>query len=256
MRNMQSADRALAILSAFDEDRPRMRVSELSVELGMHKSTVSRLLATLHGRGLVRRDGEHFTPGPELARLGSLAMRGLALVETAREPLDRLAEDTGETVNLAVRQGDAVLNVHQVQSSHFVALADWQGRTTPLHCTANGKVLLAAADEVPAELPALTSYTVTDPVALRIQLEDVRARGYAVAAEELERGLHAVAAPVFDAGGAVVAAVSVAGPGYRLPAAELDALGERCRAAADEVSALLGYRPTHANSERRTRPWP
>ena len=89
-RNVRSADKALAILAAFSEARPELGVSELAAELGLHKSTVSRLLATLQARGLVAREGDRFLPGPELARLGSLAIRGFALVKVAREPLARL----------------------------------------------------------------------------------------------------------------------------------------------------------------------
>jgi DNA-binding IclR family transcriptional regulator len=240
---MQSADRALAILAAFDEDRPTLRVSELAATLGMHKSTVSRLLATLHARNLVRRDGEVFSPGPELARLGNLAARGLDLTEVAQAPLARLAEETGETVNLAVRQDDMALNVHQVQSSHLIGLGDWSGRALPLHCTANGKVLLAFAGDEPAELPARTPRTITSRTQLRAQLAEIRERGWAAAVEELELGLVAVAAPVFDASGAVVAAVSLAAPSYRLSPEGLPAAGERCAATGREVSALLGFRP-------------
>ena len=249
MHNMQSADRAMAILSAFDEKQPRARVGELARRLDMHKSTVSRLLAALEGRGLVRREGEHFSPGPELARLGALAVRGLALVDVAEAPLARLAAECGEAVNLAVRQGDGALNVHQVQSDHFISVADWRGRLTPLHCTANGKVLLAFAGdriELPAELPRLTPRTIVDPVALRVELDNVRERGYAVTVEELEPGLHAVAAPVFAADAQFLAAVSVAGPAFRLPEADLDRLARRCVLAADEVSAALGSNPTIA----------
>ena len=240
---MQSADRALAILSAFSAARPQVGVSELAVELGMHKSTVSRLLAVLQARGLVRRDGDRFSPGPELARLGALAVRSLSLSQVAREPLERLAEETGETVNLAVRQGDQALNVYQVQTAHVVGVTDWTGRGAPLHATANGKVLLAFRDgSLPNELPALTPSTITDREALRAELDLVARRGFATAVEELELGLHAVAAPVFDGFGSCVAAVSVSGPSYRLPRKRLEAVGEACVAGADEISACLGYR--------------
>lgn len=240
---MQSADRALAILGAFSEARPELGVSELAGELGLHKSTVSRLLATLEGRGLVRRSGDRFAPGPELARLGGLAVRTLALVECIREPLERLAEETGETVNLAVRSGDLALNVHQVETQHLVGVRDWTGRAFPLHCTANGKALLAFGDGgLPADLPALSEWTLTDPDDLRENVELTRERGYAVALEELELGLHAVAAPVFDGYGRCAAAVSVSGPAYRLPEDRLAALGLRCAAAAGEASARLGFR--------------
>jgi IclR family transcriptional regulator, acetate operon repressor len=240
---MQSADKALAILAAFDEGRPDLGVSELAGELGMHKSTVSRLLAALERRGLVRREGERFAPGPELARLGALAVRGLTLTGVARPSLELLAERTGETVNLAVREGDRALNVLQVDAAHFVGVTDWTGRAAPLHATANGKALLAFGDgPSPAKLTRLTPKTIVDRAELRNDLARARNAGFAVAVEELELGLHAVAAPVFDADGACVAAVSVSGPAYRLTAPRLPVVGELCTAAAADVSARLGFR--------------
>jgi IclR family transcriptional regulator, acetate operon repressor len=238
---VQSADRALAILAAFSSARQDLGVSELATELGLHKSTVSRLLAVLQARGLVRRDGDRFSPGPELARLGMVAVRSLALAQVAAEPLERLAEQTGETINLAVRQADQALNVHQVQSTHFVGMTDWTGRGAPLHATANGKALLAFGNGgLPEVLEQLTPLTIADRAALEQELEAVRRRGYATAVEELERGLHAVAAPVFDSTGNCVAAVSVSGPSYRL--AELAGAGEACVATAAEISKCLGFR--------------
>jgi DNA-binding IclR family transcriptional regulator len=240
---MQSADKALAILAAFNEGRPQVGVSELAAELGMHKSTVSRLLATLEKRGLVRREGDRFLPGFELARLGALAVRGIALVGSARDTLEWLARETRETVNLAVRDGDRALNVHQVQTDHVVGVGDWTGRGLPLHATANGKVLLAFGEAgLPNTLPALTRKTVTSREELVRELERTRAAGFAVALEELELGLHAVAAPVFDSFGTCVAAVSVSAPAFRLPEPALPAAGERCAAAADEISGRLGFR--------------
>ncbi len=242
MRNMQSADRALAVLGSFNDSRPQVGVSELAAELGLHKSTVSRLLARLEGRGLVRRVGDRFAPGPELVRLGSLATRGFDVVALVREPLARLAEATGETVNLAVRHGDQALNVHQVESGYLVGVRDWTGRALPLHCTANGKVLLAFGEQqIPRSLPKMTARTLGRDE-LEENLELVRARGYAIAVEELELGLHAVAAPLFDVHDRCVAAVSVSGPSYRLPRKVLGTVGESCVAIATEASALLGRR--------------
>jgi DNA-binding IclR family transcriptional regulator len=240
---VQSADKALAILAAFNEGRRDVGVSELAAEFGMHKSTVSRLLATLENRGLVRREGDRFLPGFELARLGALAVRGIALVASARETLEALAAEAGETVNLAVRDGDRALNVHQVQSVHMVGVGDWTGRALPLHATANGKVLLAFGDRgLPRVLPAVTQKTITDRDELRAELQRVREAGFAVALEELEFGLHAVAAPVFDCFGDCVAAISVSAPAYRLPERRLPVAGELCVAAANDVSQRLGFR--------------
>ena len=175
---MQSADRALAILGTFSPERPLVRVSELASELGLHKSTVSRLLAILQARGLVRRDGDRFAPGPELARLGVLAVNGLPLVQAAREPLGRLAEKTGETVNVAVRRGEEAVNVVQVQTAHLVGMTDWTGRGAALHATANGKALLAFGNgSLPEKLPALTRRTITDRSTLKAELERAPKQG-------------------------------------------------------------------------------
>jgi DNA-binding IclR family transcriptional regulator len=237
---LQSADRALAILAAFNPDRSSLRVSELARELGLHKSTVSRLLSTLQARGLVRRDGDDFAPGPELARLGALAVTSLPLAQVAREPLGKLAEVTGETVNLAIRRGDEAVNVLQVQTTHFVGMTDWTGRGAPLHATANGKILLAFGDApAPGRLVALTDRTIVDRNALETELGRVRANGYATAAEELEIGLVAVAAPVLDSQGVCVGAVSVSGPAYRL---EPEVTAAPCLETAEEISRLLGFK--------------
>jgi DNA-binding IclR family transcriptional regulator len=238
---VQSADRALAILAAFSGSRTDVGVSELAGELGLHKSTVSRLLATLEARGFVRRDGERFAPGFELARLGGLAVGALSLTRLAAEPLERLGAETRETVNLAVREGDFALNVHQVQTTHLVGVGDWTGRQAPLHCTANGKALLAfGGGPLPSDLGQRTDRTITDPDELARELERVRERRYATAEEELEPGLCAVAAPVFDRHGECVAAVSVSGPSYRLR--PLDPVGRLCVGAGLEISEQLGFR--------------
>jgi DNA-binding IclR family transcriptional regulator len=239
-QRVQSADKALAILAAFGPERPSLRVSELARELSLHKSTVSRLLAILEARGLVRREADGFAPGPELARLGALAVSSLPLAQVARQPLGRLAEVTGETVNLAVRRREEAVNVLQVQTAHFVGMTDWTGRGAPLHATANGKVLLAFGDgRLPARLQSLTPRTIVDRPQLEAELGQVRVKGYATACEELELGLVAVAAPVLDSLGACAGAVSVSGPAYRLDPKDAS---EPCMATAAEISKLLGFK--------------
>ena len=240
---MQSADEALAILAAFDEGRPDLGVSELA---GRARD------AQEHGLAPARRARAPRARAPRGRALRARARARAARhardprasrSRSARPPLERLAERTGETVNLAVRDGDRALNVLQVDAAHFVGVTDWTGRAAPLHATANGKALLAFGDgRRPRRLTRLTPRTIVDRRELRAELERARAAGFAVAVEELELGLHAVAAPVFDAGGACVAAVSVSGPAYRLHESRLPEVGELCAAAAAEVSARLGFR--------------
>lgn len=240
---VQTADRALQVLLAFDANAPALGVTELAARVGVHKSTASRLAATLAARGFLERapGSDAFRLGPELGRLGLLALGGRDLVELARPAMERLATATGETVNLAVLDGDEAVNVAQVEGRHIVGVGSWTGRRTALHCTANGKALLAyGGGPLPARLEAFTARTITSVAALRRELACVRRRGYATVAGELEDGLHASAAPVLDASGGCRGALSVSGPAYRLPSERLDELGESCRAAAADVGALLG----------------
>ncbi len=244
MRNgVQTVDRALQLLQAFESPEQELGVTELAGALGVHKSTASRLAATLAARGFLERPrgSESFRLGPELGRLGLLALAGRDLVELAGPALDRLAGETGETVNLAVLDGEEAVNVAQSDGRHIVGVGSWAGRRTALHCTANGKVLLAFGPTVtlPRRLEAFTPRTITSPGRLERELAAVRELGYATNVGELEEGLHAVAAPVFDAAGACRAAISVSGPSYRMPEGSLPGLGERCCDAAEEIGGLL-----------------
>jgi DNA-binding IclR family transcriptional regulator len=242
MRNtVQTVDRALKLLGTFAEEGEELGVTELAARLDVHKSTASRLAATLEARGFLERsEREAFRLGPELARLGRLARSGRDLVSLARGAMERLTGETGETVNLAVLDGEEAVNVSQVDGRHIVGVGSWTGRRTPLHCTANGKVLLAWSGVRPPEgLAAFTTRTITSPEALRIELERVRELGYATALGELEEGLHALAAPVLDRSERCAAALSISGPSYRMPARRLAHLAADCRSAADAIGLLL-----------------
>jgi DNA-binding IclR family transcriptional regulator len=238
---VQSADRALAILGSFASDRRSVRVSELASELAVHKSTVSRLLTALERRGFVRRDGERFVPGLEIVRIARLVGHEEALTAAASPVLERLAAETGEAAVLGVRRGDEAYFVHQVQGGdHILGVVDnWSGRSTPLHVSAIGKAILAFGTEPHAgPLPRFTAHTITDPAAFDRELRRTRLRGYAILRDELEDGLTAVGAPVFDGAGACVAGISVSGPTFRLPRS-LGRLGELCRLGAAEISERL-----------------
>jgi DNA-binding IclR family transcriptional regulator len=183
MRNgIQTVDRALQLLQAFETPEQELGVTELAGALGVHKSTASRLAATLAARGFLERapGSESFRLGPELGRLALLAARGGEdLEELARPAMARLAADTGETVNLALLDAFEAVNVAQVDGRHIVGVGSWTGRRTALHCTANGKVLLAFSARTPpsGELQAFTGRTITSRGALERQLRGGGARG-------------------------------------------------------------------------------
>ncbi len=161
----------------------------------------------------------------------------------------RLASETGETVNLAVLSGGAALYVDQVSGAANLSSYDWVGQHIPLHATSNGKVLVSELPEpeLTRALGALTGFTpstVTDRATLDTQLAEVRERGWAVATDELDVGLTAVAAPVRDAHGDVVASVSVSGPTFRFGRSRVEELAALVTAATAEVSGLLAHGPT------------
>jgi DNA-binding IclR family transcriptional regulator len=172
------------------------------------------------------------------------------LTEVAQAYLDRLGRATGETVNLGVGRGDMVEQIAQVDSVYLIGATNWLGRSVPLHCSAIGKVLLAfgAATLPPGRLERRTEHTITSRAALETELETVRQRGYAVIDGELEPGLVAVAAPVFRDGGAVVAALSVSGPGTRLTPPRIADVAAACMTQASGLSEVLGHRPDGAHT--------
>jgi DNA-binding IclR family transcriptional regulator len=246
--NLQSVRRALRALELISE-HGELGVTELGRKLDVHKATASRLIATLAERSFVERDpiSEKYRLGFGLISLAGAAVGGNDLVRAARPILDELAERTRETVNLGVLSGGSVVYVDQVTGTRSIVSVSWVGQRTPLHCTSNGKVLLAFASDVERDrllrspLPKLTPRTITDVKALRGQLAEIRARGYAQTMEELEEGLNAVAAPVRGMGGDLVAALSVSGPAFRMRAVDLPRIGKLAADAAQAVSRRLGY---------------
>jgi DNA-binding IclR family transcriptional regulator len=248
---VQSVDRALAILELLAR-RSELGVTEIAAELGVHKSTAFRLVATLEQHGLVEQPRERgkYQLGFGIVRLAGAASARVDLARAAAEVCRRLAAEFNETVNLAVRDGDAAVNVSQERGTATLSIQNWIGRRTPLHATSSGKVLLAwwAEDELDAlladGLKPHTSHTITDPEQLRAELERVRQRDWAASVEEFEIGLNAVAAPVRGADGAVLAAISISGPCYRFGVDSFDDVARAVSAGAEEISLRVGYIPT------------
>lgn len=245
---VQSVGRALSILEILADGPGELGVTDLGRRLGVHKATASRLVATLAERGLVERNPatDKYRLGFGLVHLAGATLAGLDLVRQARPILEDLAERTRETVNLAVLDGERVLNIDQITGTRSIVSVSWVGKRTPYHCTSNGKVLVAFLPQAEQErllslpLERTTPHTIVDPDRLRAQLVEVRTRGYAQTEEELEEGLNAVAAPVRRADGEVVAAVSVAGPAFRMRPAELPRIARMTMDAAAAVSRRMG----------------
>ena len=247
---VQSVERALAVLEILARDG-HAGVSDIAEEMGIHKSTVSRLLGSLLSREMVQQNTERgkYQLGFGILRLASSIPGRLSLVREARPVLESLAEDFKETVNLAVLRSNYAVNVDQAMGPSTLATYDWVGSLTPLHATSSGKVLLAAltAEErnrvlKETGLPARTSRTITSRSKLETQLLDVARDGYAVVREEFEIGLKSMAVPVYNHLGAVIGAVSISGPSFRFDPENTPGLLDALKEAGLKISAKMGYR--------------
>jgi DNA-binding IclR family transcriptional regulator len=246
---VQSVDRAITIMEILAR-KGEAGVSEVAAEIEVHKSTAFRLLGALEERGLVEQavDRGKYRLGFGLIPLAGAVTDGLDVTRQGREVCADLAAELGETVNVAVLQEHYAVNVDQARGPHSVATHNWIGRLTPLHATSSGKVLIAhlGSDRreallTAAELVRYTNHTVTALRELEKQLQQVRDDGYAVAVEEYEIGLNALAAPVLDRSGEVIAAVSVSGPSYRLDEDRRAAIVEPLVAGTAEISRRMGW---------------
>lgn len=247
---VQSVQRALRVLKLLASSSEPIGVRQIGRELSLHRATVSRLLGTLLAEGFVsqERATQRYAVGPAFLSAAVASGERLRLHTSVHRLLEEMADESGETVTLSVRDGAYALTVDQVTPGRMVVSTNWIGMRTELHCTSDGKVLLAWLDEeerealLAAALRAKTARTITDREALRSELATVRSRGHAVAEQELEEGLTGVAAPVRDPSGAVLAAISISGPSYRMTPARLGpcvALAERLGL---ELGELLGPR--------------
>ena len=242
---VQSIDRAAELLAAIAAAPEAETAPALAERCGLNRSTAWRILATLEHHGLVERDAatHRYRLGFAVLRLAAAAGHE-PLVRLAHPVLRELAEATGETANLAVARRLELVYADQVQAGHVMA-PDWMGHAVPLHATSTGKAFLAAlpAAELDAlllaPLPGYTATTLTEPAALRAELDQVRARGHAVSRGELEAALWGVSAAARDGAGRPVAVISVWGAGERV-GDRIDALGARAQAAARRLEALLG----------------
>ncbi len=244
----QAVDRAARLLTEVVHAPGSVTFTELAAATGLAKSTTSRLLACARGEtgwsAATTRAGS--APGEMFVRSAWSGGAEAGLTEVAQPYLDRLGEATGETVNLGVGRDGMVEQIAQVDSVYLIGATNWLGRAVPLHCRRDRQGAARPwRGEVAGSgrLERRTDHTITSRAALAAELTAVRDRGYAVIDGELEPGLVAVAAPVYRDGGAVVAALSVSGPGTRLTPPRIADVAAACMTQASGLSAVLGHRP-------------
>jgi IclR family pca regulon transcriptional regulator len=252
----QSLERGLAILSAFDSERPLIGVSELSRELSLSRSTAHRYIATLAQLGYLQQDpdSKRYRLGPKVLDLGFSAINSMDVREISAPHLRRLSDETGHTVNLAILDGIDVVYIERCRTAQpgqrEIDLNLHVGARLPAYCTAMGKAILAfVSEDRREELIARIDFvvrgpnTITDADAFRVELERIRAAGIAVNDEELAYGLRSIAAPIQAHSGEVLAALNLA---IHRTMGSMDELiarfGPAVKKTADEISLGMGHR--------------
>ena len=246
---LSSVDNSIRLLTSFSGQENELGITTLASRLRLAKSTVHRLAATLTSAGFLEQNSEtgKYRLGVALFELGALVRRRMDVANEARPKLRELLEKTGETVQLGIVDHYSVLYVYEMESPRAIRMAAAVGGRAPLHCTAVGKVLLAfqPADYVKQVIErGLTAYTAktnTKRDAVLGMLEEVRLREYAIDDEESEGGLRAIAAPVRNHSGAVIAALGVAAPVQRMSKRTMHTCVPSVIETANAVSARLGY---------------
>ncbi len=247
--SVRAVDRALGILSCFSQAEPVLSLTQIAQQLSMPKSTAHRLLGTLESKRFVNRDQATgmYHLGYRFVEMASLVFQKMDLQQWVLPYLQRLSDECGETVDLAVLDGADVIYLQVVESSQRVKLAAAVGQRLPAYCTASGKAFMAYLpdDQVNKIFSAgVTRYARNTRVSLPDLLQDLRAtreRGFAISEEEYENDIYAVAAPILDAKGYPIAAIAVVGPSYRLSHERMLVLAQLVRGTTDAITREIGH---------------
>jgi IclR family transcriptional regulator, KDG regulon repressor len=248
---VQSLERAFAILEEVVRHPDGISLAELSRRVGLHNSTTFHLVKTMVALGYIRQpqDTKRYHVGRRVFGLAASAREDIDLVTVATPILEELARATGESSHLAIRSGDEVVVAVRIAGTGAFQLQERHGGVRPAHCTALGKVLLAALREEQLDrflegrrLEAFTSKTITEVERLREEIDRVRAAGIAYDDSEFNAEVRCVAVPVRDFTGEAIAAIGISGPVWRLNLQALQKLSAQVVEAAERLSVELGGR--------------
>lgn len=248
---VQVLDRVFQILDILAHSDSGVGLTELADRLEVHKSTTHRLAMVLESGRYVERNPStgRYHLGSRLIELGLSAAAQLDVYEIARPHLRALAEEAGETAHLAVLREGEIVSIVKAESTQNLRTPITVGTRTPAHCTSLGKAILAFGppDRLDAflkgrKLEPYTPKTITSPIRFKAELRAIRERGYSVDNEEREIGLRCIGAPVWNSMGEVIAAISIAGPAFRIAIDKIPDLSRIVMRTAGRVSSSLGYR--------------
>ena len=248
MSQTQTLARALAILDCFDVDQPLLGVRELARQLRMSRSTVGRLLATMRSAGVLSQDPvtRCYMMGPKVLTWSAIYTSGLDIRNRARPALEELHRATRETISLYILNGDERICVDRIESQENLRMTTRVGEWLPIHTEASGRVFLAFMS--PVLRKEVISRVYKKPSAsgkpsweaLLDDLKKIQALGYAVSHGESAAGASCVSAPVFDATGKPIAAITISGPTIRMTDDKVSEYASRVMAAAKQVSHAMG----------------
>ncbi|MDQ0218019.1 IclR family transcriptional regulator [Peribacillus cavernae] len=246
---LSSVNNALKVLRSFKMEQPQKGVRELADELGLGKSSVQRILATLAADGFVKKNKEtnKYELGVSVLELSSIVLGHLDLHNEALPIIKSLVEKWTETSHLSVLEDLQVVYLCKMESANSIKLTTHLGLHNPLHCTSSGKLLLAYSDPSLLELilkkglDKYTHTTITDPALFRKELAKIYEKGYSVSYEELRMGVISVSAPIRDHTGKVIAAINFVGPSHRFSKQRINLFAKELIHAGEVISERLGY---------------
>lgn len=248
---VQSLARAFGIMEEVARSREGISLAELSKRVGLHNSTTFHLVKTMVSLGYIRqiKDSKRYRIGRPLFALAASALDEIEMVSLATPLLEELSRETGESGHFAVRMGDSVVVIARTAAPGAFQLTERVGVVRPAHCTALGKVILAALrdDELDrflarTELTAVTPKSITEPDVLKKDIDDVRRSGIAFDDGEFNPEVRCVGVPVKDFTGQVIGAIGISGPIWRLSFQSLQGRAAIVQAAARRLSAEFGHR--------------
>ncbi len=243
--SIQVIDRLAQLLDAIAANDSPVSLKILSTETGLHPSTAFRILASLCEHGFVERSSSgHYRLGVRLLQLGSRVQGRLDMRREARPIMEWLRNESGETVNLIVREGDEVVYVDRVTPNRMMRVEQVIGGRAPLHVTAVGKLFLAEGGAEACleyaertSLPARTPYSITDPANLWRAVKNTLHQGYALDDQEAELGVGCIGVPIRDSSGHIIAGISVSAPIERREEAWIPVVKQ----AGEKLSTRLGH---------------